>query len=71
MADVNMLIAKIVKLHSVRMEGETFDLDDRAAFNHERASINHIIQQTKVGSSGISRRFCTRQTKCRRRISGC
>jgi hypothetical protein len=47
MAGVNMLKARIVKLHSVRMEGVNFDLDDRSAFINERASFYHTIQQKK------------------------
>jgi hypothetical protein len=38
-ADVNMVKAKIVKLHSMRMEGGKFEADDSATFNEERASI--------------------------------
>jgi hypothetical protein len=47
MADVNKFKAKIVNLHSVRMEETKVDLDHLAVFNNERASIYHIIKQTK------------------------
>jgi hypothetical protein len=47
MADVKILKPKIVKLRLVRMEGANLDVDDRAAFNDERAPIYHIIKQNK------------------------
>jgi hypothetical protein len=46
-ADVNMLKAKIVKLHSMRMEGVKFEAHDSATFNDERSSTYHIIKQKK------------------------
>jgi hypothetical protein len=46
MAEISMLKAKIVNLHSVMMEGADFGLGDRAAFNNEKATIYHIQQKT-------------------------
>jgi hypothetical protein len=45
MADVNKFKAKIVQLHSARMEAAKLDVEDRVTYKDEKASIYHIIKQ--------------------------
>jgi hypothetical protein len=45
MADVNKLKAKIVQLHSARMEAVKLDVEDRVTYKDGKASIYHIIKQ--------------------------
>jgi hypothetical protein len=44
MADVNKFKAKIVQLHSARMEAAKLDVEDRVTYKDEKASIYHIIK---------------------------
>jgi hypothetical protein len=45
MADVNKFNAKIVQLHSARMEAPKLDVEDRVTYTDEKVSIYHIIKQ--------------------------
>jgi hypothetical protein len=61
MADVNMLKAKLVKLHILKMKVAKFDLDGQARGRPFTLFIN-----INTGSCGLIRRFWTRQTERRR-----
>jgi hypothetical protein len=45
MADVNKFKAKIVQMHSARMEAAKPDVEDRVTYKDEKASIYHIKEQ--------------------------